>query len=690
MMNNSDISFNPTCGIIGYVGKTDSAINYLIEGLGILQNRGYDSAGVATLSKTKVNPGSTDTDKENATLKITKFASVSTTSDAIDKLAKNAPPIHEGDKIGIAHTRWATHGGKTDLNAHPHVDYLNRIALCHNGVIENCEALVNQFKLKEKLKTQTDTEIIAQVIGYFLDQNKTIEEAICSTLCRLEGTWGLAILFKDKPDRIFCVRKGSPLLIGVTKDGRTFVASEATAFARHTRSIITLENDELAIITEKGVEDIIDINDPPSPRKDKKEGDKSDELKEKAYMERVTKSEVDDVVLTPAPYEHWTIKEIMEQPESLSRAMNYGGRIRDDISVKMGGLEMNKQWLLNIKHLVIAACGTSFYSALYGAKLFKLLKCFETVQVFDAAELSIEDFPPNDSGLLVISQSGETLDVVRCLDMAIANNIPIFSIVNRVGSLIARTTACGVYINAGREIAVASTKAFTSQVAVLTLIALFFAQNKYAPQFMFQDRINLVNALQKLPTQCGMTLNSTRKKCARVASYLLQHTTVFVLGKDLGEPIAREGSLKIKEITYTHAEGYASGALKHGPFALIEPGTPIILIILDDKNKNLGITAAHEVKARGAFVVVITDLKKTDFTQSPMESTKIQKKLPDPSKTNDLMKKICDEIIRVPHNHWLSGLNCVFPLQLIAYEMAIQKKINPDKPKNLAKTVTVA
>lgn len=635
------LSHYNTCGIIGIVNKKESAVPYLLEGLTILQNRGYDSAGMCTI------------DNKKNDLIVSKYASLTTTSDAIVRL-KSSSSKHEGHVIGIAHTRWATHGGKTDKNAHPHCDYKNRVALIHNGVIENSSEL--REKLLKKgivFKSETDTEVIVQLIGYYLDNGKTLIESIKCTLNELEGTWGLAIISKLMPDTIICCRNGSPLLIGIC-EGKMFVASESAAFSRHTKNMISLENGEIAIITSDGVKELIG--------------------KRKSIEERMEQAQDSEVKLSPSPYPHWTLKEINEQPMSLARALNFGGRIADSSNVKLGGLEQNKEWLLKIKHLIIAACGTSYYSGLYGAKLMRQLKSFETIQVIDAAELDSDDFPTKNAGLLVISQSGETADVLRCLNLAEKKQIPCFSVVNKVGSLIARTTSCGVYVNAGREHAVASTKAFTSQVTILCLIAIWFSQNKNVSELV-QLRKHIITSLLKLPTCVGMMLNNLRNLCKKISSHLIKHHTIFILGKGYGEPIAREGSLKIKEITYTHAEAYASGALKHGPFALIENGTPIIILILDDQYYNLNVTALHEVRARGAYTIVITDKP-------------------------DKVKNVANQIIEIPSNGVLTALLGVLPLQLIAYEMSILKNIgklflktnflkDPDKPRNLAKSVTV-
>uniref|UniRef100_A0A0H5QI91 Glutamine--fructose-6-phosphate aminotransferase [isomerizing] n=1 Tax=Spongospora subterranea TaxID=70186 RepID=A0A0H5QI91_9EUKA len=616
------------CGIVAYVGN-DSALKFLVEGLTILQNRGYDSCGVATLT--------TNAEPEIIT---TKFASKGSTSDSIEILKQNTPVRHKDHHVGVAHTRWATHGGKTDENAHPHSDCKKRIALVHNGTIENSNQLKDELLAKGmEFDGQTDTEVIAKLIGSYLDDGLPLMDAIKTTLNRLQGTYGLAIMSKEHPGQLIAARNGSPLVIGIGKD-QMFVASEHTAFGRYTNDYISLNDGEIAVVTP------------------------TDVGLDKSRMET---SHKEDILLSPEPFPHWTIREIMEQPEAVARALNYGGRLWSGSRVRLGGLESNHKMLMNIKHLTISACGTSFFAGQYGAALMRYVSAFDTVQTVDAAELILPylPHPHSEAGLLVISQSGETKDVHRAVKLAEEQDIPRFSVINSVGSLIARTTRCGVYVNAGREHAVASTKAFVTQVTVLALIAGWFAQNRETSDRPQADarRRELANAIHRLPTYVGMTLHG-RDNIQAIAQKIKAAEHIFVLGRGFAEPIAQEGALKIKEITYIHAEGYSGGALKHGPFALIEQGTPIIMLILDDQNANFMRTAAEEVRARGAHTIIVTD---------------------NPSLAAD----IADDAIFIPSNGPLTALLGVVPLQLLAYELAVARGIDPDKPKNLAKAVTV-
>lgn len=605
------------CGIVGFIGAED-AVNYLTDGLTILENRGYDSAGVATLSP-------------DHALTVTKFAS-RTACDAITLLKQHAAN-HVGHRVGIGHTRWATHGGKTDQNAHPHLDAKDRVAVVHNGVIMNSHALRAELERDGIVfRSETDTEVIAQLIGWYLDRGQSLTEAVKSTLGRIEGTWGLAILSTLQPDTIILARNGSPLVVGIA-EGKTFIASEPAAFGLHTRNFISLQNGEIAFVRADGHS--LDVT-------------------------RIEKAPEDVIAVSPAPHPHWTIKEILEQPEAVQRTLNHGARIRDESSVKLGGLEREAERLLRIRHLVIAACGTSYHAGLFGALAMRALQAFDTVQVVDASELTPHHFAPESAGLLVISQSGETKDVHRALAIAECQNVPVFSVVNAVGSLIARTTQCGVYLNAGRENGVASTKAFVTQVTALELIAVWFAQHRGTQEIR---RRQVIDDLRRLPVNIGLVLEK-RSTLDRIADYLLPHEHSFILGKGAAEPIAHEAALKIKEITYLHAEGYAGGALKHGPFALITQGTPVFLIILQDKHAELMRTAAEEVRARGAHTIIITD-------------------------TPALAEGVADDVVLIPRDGVLTPLLSVVPFQIIAYELALKKGINPDKPRNLAKAVTV-
>jgi len=633
-----DKSKTECCGIAAVIGKpseSSDARGYLLEGLTVLKNRGYYSAGIATLSQGAVD------------LTITKHASDGDKADGIE-LVKHNSTKSCGHHIGIAHTRWATHGGKTDENAHPHTDSSGKIALVHNGTINNANVLRKELQeMGHKFTSQTDTEVIAKLVGHYRDSEKlSLLTATERALSRCDGTWGLCVMSVDNPDNLIVACNGSPLVIGLSDD-RTFVGSETSAFNRYTKTFISMRDGEIGIIRADGSG--LDLS-----------------RKENAPDQQVE--------LSPAPFPHWTLKELVEQPEAIARALGFGGRLSDD-RVVLGGLDSNVETLSKLNTLILSACGTSLNAAKYAEKLMKNLGSFEHVVSLDASETDSKDFPQSNaktSGVLVVSQSGETRDVQRVVKAALSHNIPVMSVVNAVGSLIARTANLGVYCNAGRENAVASTKAFTTQVTVLALVALWFREQKDKIEGVSRPSYKstqLKDALMRLPITFGMAMK-TRDACKRVAERLDSKEHCFILGRGYAEPVAYEGALKIKEMCYLHAEGFSGGALKHGPFALIENSsgkfgaTPIILLILDDDHANHMRIAAEEVKARGAEIIIITDDK-------------------------SLAEGLSDDPIVIPRNGPLTALGAVLPLQLIAYELALRRGINPDTPRNLAKSVTV-
>ena len=600
------------CGIIAYLSKNKNAIQYLLYGLQILENRGYDSAGVATIN--------------NNQLVINKFASAQTTNDALYKLTA-CQNQHNNHHIGIGHTRWATHGAKTDINAHPHVDISQSLALVHNGIIDNMTDL-KQFLTQHNIEciSQTDTEVIVQLISYYVQQDNSVLQALKIVLSKLEGTWGLVLLDKENPDRLYATCKGSPLLLGIGEE-EMFVASEISAFNKYTNNYMALKDDELLTITLNTT----DID-----------------------FERIKLAENEHIAISPAPHPHWTIKEILEQDKSCLKAMNNGSRLYNDNQVKLGGLNN----IIKPDTLTLMGCGTSYYSGLLAKLLIEQGNSINNVNVIDAAEVNKYNLPKHKNSLVVaISQSGETRDVQQAVLLAQQNNINCIAVVNSVGSLISRTVKQGIYIHAGRENSVASTKAFTAQVTVLALVAVYFSQDN---QVYCK---NLIASLRRLPLVFGQTFK-LQSQCKNMAKSLVSCNNMFVLGRGLGYPIAMEGALKIKEITYIHAEGYSGGSLKHGPLALLCAGFPVIVILLDDEYAKLQCSAIREVMARNAIVHVITD-------------------------NVAIVPEINGTTIVVPNNDILTNLNCVIVLQLLAYELAVLKDINPDRPRGLAKAVTV-
>jgi len=607
------------CGITGYIGKT-KAYKLLLEGLKQLQNRGYDSAGICTISK-----------KSDFTLN--KFASTEkkTAINILESMEEN------NDVNGIGHTRWATHGPKTDNNSHPHICMDNKIALVHNGIIENFQKLKNfLIEKKYKFKSQTDTEVIVNLLSYEYKLSNDFIKAIKSTIEKLEGTFALCILNKDTPESLYCVRHGSPLLISKTED-YVYIASEQSGLYYKSNSYICLKNNDICIIEKK-----------------------KNKIKVKTNNKYKTQIiSIKNNIKTPYPYNHWMIKEIYEQKESCKRAISYGGRLLDDNRVRLGGLELNKKELKKINNLILLGCGTSYFAGLTSIDYFKNLCNFYTVQIFDGAEFKENDIPKNGStAVILLSQSGETKDLHRCIKIGKDNNLYLIGVVNVVDSLIARETNCGCYLNAGREVAVASTKSFTSQCILLSMIAIWFAQ---IHNINNNKRLQYITDLRNLEYDIIKVLEGG-ENYKNITKKLNNKNSIFILGKGCNEAIAKEGSLKIKEVTYVHAEGYSGSSLKHGPFGLLEKGFPVILIDTCDDHYSKMNNVYEEIKSRYALVITIN---------------------------NNDENKNRENLINIPFNSTYNNILSVIPLQLISYEMSLHKNLNPDYPRNLAKVVTV-
>jgi glutamine---fructose-6-phosphate transaminase (isomerizing) len=617
------------CGICGYIG---CEISFYHGYLGILKllNRGYDSVGITSINKnnTFITHKYASDDKEFADSKILKHQ-----------------PEHNGN-ISILHSRWRTTGDKTDENSHPHLDMYDQFSLVHNGIIENYVELKNFLIEKDyQFRSETDTEVIVNMISYYYKKNMSPLNAIKMALNEIEGTYALCILCIDVPDTIYCVRRGSPLLIGTPVDNSfAMVGSEAYAFNNKIKKYLIIENNDIVIL--KKDNDIVNIT----------------SHSDNNYEHRNFESKIEHH--NPDPYPHWTLKEINEQVISCVNAINMGGRIESDNIVKLGGLNDHKDIILkNSDHLILLACGTSYHAGLYATNIFKSICHFTTVQIFDGAEFTGNDIPKNGKTCFIfISQSGETKDLHRCLELVNSYKMISIGVINVIDSLISREVTCGVYLNCGREFAVASTKAFSSQVVVLTLIAIWFSQNNVMScQNIIEERKQYITKIMNLNNDIKMTIEQNKNTCKEVADYLMDKQSAFLLGKDTMDPIAKEGSLKLKEIGYIHAEGYSSSALKHGPYALLTDNFPVILLTPHDKNyvRNQGIL--DELKSRGAYVIGISD--------------------------NDLNDKYNKKLI-VPNGSYIE-ITFVVILQLISYYLSINKNINPDFPKNLSKTVSV-
>lgn len=617
------------CGIIGYLGNCE-CFDKIILGLKQLQNRGYDSAGACGILDDKI-----------VTSKYAKTKDL----DSILRLEEDYE-MFEGCTNMVGHTRWATHGPKTDINSHPHNDYSDVLTVVHNGTIENFYELKRELIEKHHIefKSQTDTEVIANLISVCYDSTvdeqgvKHMEEAIMMAVSRLQGTWALAIMCKDKPDNLYCARHGSSLLIGFGED-YLMIASEQAGFCGAVNNYVCLNNNDLTVLRRRNGK----VN--------------MQNLTNYKFMELNNAS----LELTPGDYPHWTLKEINEQYESSIRAISFGGRLFENGQVRLGGPMFFEKELKNIDHLILLGCGTSLNAANHSVDFFYELCDFQTIQTFDGPSFRDVHIPKiGNTAVIFLSQSGETKDLYRCMKIARDNNCFKIGVINAVDSLIAREVDCGCYLNAGREVGVASTKAFTSQVIVLSLLAIYFSQIHNINE---KKRELYVKCLRQLPQSIRMTIENTEEKAKQVADYLLDHEHCFVLGKGSLYSVAQEGALKCKEIGYIHSEAYEGNALRHGPYALLEEGTPVVFLSPQDEHFSAMNGTIEEVKSRSATVITVS--------------------------SSDKVSNKSDYTISVPDNYAFKGILHNIPMQLIAYYLGIKKGIDVDKPRNLAKSVTV-
>jgi glucosamine--fructose-6-phosphate aminotransferase (isomerizing) len=591
-----------------------------------LQNRGYDSSGIGLLKDGKIQVQKYSSDNDET---------------SIQKLCNSSNQLsYKNNTIGFGHNRWATHGKKDDINAHPHVSQDGLFSIVHNGIIENYQSLKEKMlKLDYQFYSQTDTEVIVSLLEHYYKIHSDVYQAISQTIQEIEGTYGLIVIHRDTPNSIFAVRNGSPLLVGINED-IAYITSEQAGFCGVMSDYISLNEDDIIELRKEDFAITIYTN----LHYDTKE------------VQTVYKN------TTPDPYPHWTIKEIHDQEETIMRSLNNKGRIKNASEVKLGGLENYTGELLNIENIILLGCGTSYHSGLIGANFLKSLCEFNSIQVIDGAELTEKDIPRRGRTLFIfISQSGETRDLYRCVQIAKDNNILTMGVINVVDSMIAREVHCGVYCNSGREIGVASTKAFTSQVVCLSLISIWFSQYQ---GINLQKRIQFINDLQNLPYHFKNTIQKVQSEIKMLLDYHYNKEHLFLLGKNNDECIAKEGSLKIKEISYIHAEAYSSASLKHGPFALLDENFPVILIDTIPEYFIKNHSCAEEIVSRGSRILRIT-------------SSKIKMDL------DGVTELVVD------NNTSFSSLLAIIPIQLLAYYISVKKGINPDIPRNLAKVVTV-
>ena len=606
------------CGIIGYTGSRDS-LSILISGLKRMEYRGYDSAGVAVI--------------ENGGIKITKDAG------KVSNLEKSVNKSKLKGTTGIGHTRWATHGVPNQVNAHPHSDDHDSIVLVHNGIIENYGSLRTELeKAGHEFKTDTDTETIAHLIAEF--NNGDLIEAVQHALSLVRGTYGLAILSSKDPDTIVAARLGSPMVIGHGK-GENFIASDPAAFLHYTRDVSYMEDGEIAVVTPTAVE----------------YRTLSNEIVDKK-LEQLT---FDIAAIEKSGYPHFMIKEICEQPRTISDAMR-GRILRDEGTVIFGGLSSVEKELKAVKRIILIGCGTSWHAGLVGEYLFEELAGIPT-EVEYASEFRYRS-PILEPGTIVmaVSQSGETADTLAAVREAKRAGTPVIGICNVVGSSIARETKAGVYIHAGPEIGVASTKAFTSQITVLLMLALKLGRMR---RIGAQEGIEIVDEMRNLEHYVKRILANS-KMIESIADRFKSHRNFLYLGRGVNFPVALEGALKLKEISYVHAEGYPAAEMKHGPIALIDEDMPVVFIAIKDGTYEKVLSNIEEVRARGGRVLAVA-------TEGDVE-----------------VAARADEIVFVPETHpLLTPLLTVIPLQLLAYYIAVLRGCNVDQPRNLAKSVTV-
>lgn len=608
------------CGIVGYIGPQD-CVPLLMNGLKRLEYRGYDSAGLGLIYN-----GESQVIKRKGKVSV---------------LEKDLDQITLKPNLGIAHTRWATHGVPNEVNAHPHFNTDKNLFVIHNGIIENYLTIRKGLQsLGYDFITDTDSEVIPQLIDSFLKKGFSLVKAVHAALSKIEGTYGIAVVYSKEPDKLIAARKGSPLLIGVGNN-ENFVASDASAIIAHTKHVVYLEDGEIAEIYR-------------------------DKFLTRTLDEEIVDKEVHKITMTldeidKGGYDHFMLKEIMEQPLSVCNSMR-GRLLFDKGTSKLGGLESVEEKLNNSKRIVISACGTSWHAGLVGEYMLEQHARIQT-EVEYASEFRYRNpiISPDDA-MFFISQSGETADSLAALREAKIRGALVLGICNVVGSSIPRETHAGVYTHAGPEIGVASTKAFTSQLVVLALITLNLARKR---NMSLIDGKNIAQEMDKLPNKIEQILK-LNDQIEEIAEDLKDAENFLYLGRGYNFPVALEGALKLKEISYIHAEGYPAAEMKHGPIALIEEKVPSIFIAPHDSTYDKIISNIEEVKARKGTVVAIANENDKDID------------------------KLVDYSIKIPETiRMLMPILSVIPLQLLAYHIAVKKGLNVDQPRNLAKSVTV-
>ncbi len=608
------------CGIVGYIGDKN-CVPILLEGLKRLEYRGYDSAGVGIIN--------------------TSECKVIKTIGKVNELEKLVYGKNLSSNLGIGHTRWATHGEPSTTNAHPHLNKEKTLFLIHNGIIENYMSLKKGL-IDEGYEfiSETDTEVLAHLIDHYLKLKHSLFHAVRYALNEVEGTYGIAVIYKSEPDKMVVAKKGSPLVIGVGQN-ENFVASDVNALIAHTKQVVYLEDGEIAEVY--------------------KDHFKTKTIADEDIIKEINEVEIGVDEITKGGYPHYMLKEIMDQPESLYNSLR-GRLVLDEGISKLGGLQGFEERILNSKRIIITACGTSWHAALVGEYMLEQYANIP-VEVEYASEFRYRNpILSKDDTVLFISQSGETADTLAALKEAKKKGALCLAICNVVGSSIARESHAGVYIHAGPEIGVASTKAFTSQLVVLSLITLLLGRQRMVS---LHEGQTIIKELQGL-TEKVKTILKQNDYIEQVAEQYVNSKNFLYLGRGYHFPVALEGALKLKEISYIHAEGYPAAEMKHGPIALIDDNMPVVFIATKDHVYDKVISSIQEVKARKGRILAIIN------------------------EEDDMLEKMVDHVIRIPQTHnMLSPILSVIPLQLLAYHIAVRKGLNVDQPRNLAKSVTV-
>lgn len=609
------------CGIVGYIGHRQ-AYQVIINGLKRLEYRGYDSAGICILNG------------ESQLFKC---------KGKVSDLEKHIGSNSVTGTIGMGHTRWATHGEPNDINAHPHVSMHGYFTIIHNGIIENYSPLKARLEKRDyKFATETDTEVLVNLIEYiYLKGNISAEIAVRLALTKVVGAYGIVVICRDEPNTLIAARKGSPLVIGVGED-EYFVASDATPIVEFTNSVIYLNDNDVAII---------------------KRGELTlKTIFNEALEPNIQTLDLDIEEIEKGGFEHFMLKEIFEQPRSIHDT--FRGRISQDLNeIHLGGLYHVLPRLINAKRIILIGCGTSWHAALVGEYLMEELARVP-VEVEYASEFRYRNpIIYKDDVVIAISQSGETADTLAAIRLARAAGALVLGVCNVVGSSIPRETDAGVYTHAGPEIGVASTKAFTAQVTILTMIAILLGWRK---GHLSQEKYNeLINEITLVPEKIEKILGSN-SEVIKIAEIFHKSTNFLYLGRGYFFPVALEGALKLKEISYIHAEGYPAAEMKHGPIALIDDKMPVVVIAAKDSGYEKVVSNVQEVKARKGVVIAIV------------------------TEGDTLIKEMADYVLEIPKAHEIvESLLAVIPLQLLAYHIALMRGCNVDQPRNLAKSVTV-